>query len=144
MEPSSNNNNQVDPNTFLAFLQEALSLHQEGRSREARKKYESLLRQNPTHPDSLNLFGLLELEEEDEETRREAALHKLRVHHAIVTLENARLRNIRDKLVENEVALEEGRQHLIAARQSLEDAKVVVEALGNFLQVVGRIAALII
>ena len=87
---------------------------------------------------------LLELEDEDEETRTQAALHQLRVQHAIMELENARLLDIRDKLIDNETALEEGRQRLVSARQNFEDATVVIEALGGFLQVVGHIAALII
>lgn len=87
---------------------------------------------------------LLELEEEDEATRQDAALQKLRVHHAIMKLENAKLRDIRDKLVENEADLEAGRQRLVSARQNLDDAKAIIEALGAFLKVVGRVAALII
>lgn len=87
---------------------------------------------------------LLELEEEDQVTREQAAKEQLRVHHAIMRLENARLREIRDKLVENEADLGAGRVRLENARQNLDDARQVLDALSAFLGVVGRVVTLIV
>ena len=48
---------------FSASLQKALSLHQAGQFDEARAIYNSLLQENASHPDALNLAGLLEFED---------------------------------------------------------------------------------
>ena len=55
----------MDSSAFSASLQKALTLHQTGRLDEARSIYEALLKQNPTHPDTSNLAGLLAFEEGD-------------------------------------------------------------------------------
>ena len=44
----------------------------------------------------------LELEEESEEVRKEETKRKLQTQLAILTLENAKLKDIRDKLAANE------------------------------------------
>lgn len=66
------------------------------------------------------------------------------MHHAIMRMENARLREIRDRLVENEADLEAGRLRLESARQNLDDAGHVLNALSAFLGAVGRVVTLIV
>ena len=87
---------------------------------------------------------LIELEDDDVETRTQAALHKINVHHAIVKLENAKLSEIRDKLVENEDDLLAASEGLKKARKNLEQTKAVLEALGTFLGIVARVVKLLI
>ena len=87
---------------------------------------------------------LLELEDEPPAVREQAARDKLRLHHAIVRLENAKLRDIRDKLLENEQALVDGQKRLEAARRDLEKIEDILAAVGSFLDVVGRVAKLIL
>ena len=55
--------------------------------------------------------------------------------------QNAQLATIRDKLIENEIALEEGRQQVSGALKNLQEVEIVLEAVSSFLGVVARVGA---
>jgi hypothetical protein len=84
------------------------------------------------------------LEDEPAKIQLKAAREKLRVQHAIVSLENAILGELRDKLAANEADLEAGRTRLETARQRLEGVAQVVNAVDGFLDVVARVVPLLL
>ena len=85
---------------------------------------------------------MLKLERADEPTRNRAAKELFRVNHAILTLENARLADIRDDLLQNEPALLKGTQRLRKALENLNKVKTVLNAVTGLLSVVGKIVAI--
>ena len=96
-----------------------------------------------TREEMLSAEWTLGLEDETEDTRRQSARILLQVQHAILTLENAKLADIRTKLVANEEALTEGTAKLQQALADIEDTAEVLEAIGAFLQIVGQVASLL-
>ena len=91
----------------------------------------------------LSARWMLSLEDETEDTRRQSARILLQVQHAVLTLENAKLADIRDKLVANEKALADGTVKLQQALNDIEDIAQVLKAIGAFLQIVGQVASLL-
>jgi hypothetical protein len=75
--------------------------------------------------------------------REEAATTLMRVHHAILELQNSKLAAIRDKLLENEASLGEGIASLKKSLRTIEKIGVAVQAIGQFLQIVGRVVKLL-
>ena len=86
---------------------------------------------------------MLTLEDADPASRTSAAQQMLAVNHAIVTLENEQLANIRDKLVANEADLTAGSQSLSAALEDLSKANTVISAVTKFLGTVGKVVTLL-
>jgi len=84
------------------------------------------------------------LEDATAETQLQAAREKLRVQHAIVSLENAILGELRDRLLANEADLQAGRTRLETARQRLEGVAQVLNAVTGFLDVVARVVPLLL
>ena len=83
---------------------------------------------------------LIALEGKPVEVRRDAA-HKLQdVALAILRLENAKLREVRDQLIDNEVDLRRGRESLARARVNLSRVQTVLNAVGKLLGVVAKVA----
>ena len=81
------------------------------------------------------------LEGKPEKTVAKAARELLRVQSARLRLGNAELANIRDKLVENEDALEKGRAQVSKAFLRLQKVKAVLDAVSSFVGVVARVVA---
>ena len=81
----------------------------------------------------------LGLEAADEETRAAAGMELLRVHHAILKLENERLTEIRDALLVNESELVEGTESLSDALHDLSHVEKVLGAVSEVLGVVGKV-----
>jgi hypothetical protein len=73
----------------------------------------------------------------------EAAKALLLVQRARLRLENAELTDIRDKLVENEKELEEGRVQLNKSLERLDQIEVALNAITSVLDVVARIVPLV-
>lgn len=78
-----------------------------------------------------------------EDVATEAAKALLLVQRARLRLENAELAGIRDKLVENERGLDEGRVHLNKALERLDQIEGALNAIGSFLNVVARVVSLV-
>jgi hypothetical protein len=85
----------------------------------------------------------LALEGKPEEIVTKAAKNLLTVQRARLRLQNAELSTIRDKLIENEIALEKGRQQVSGALKNLQEVEIVLEAVSSFLGVVARVVALL-
>jgi hypothetical protein len=77
-----------------------------------------------------------------EDVVNKAAKNLLLVQRARLRLENAELADIRDKLVENEKGLEEGRVHLNKSLERLDQIEGVLNAITSFVDVVARIIPL--
>ena len=71
-----------------------------------------------------------------DEVVSDAAKALLQVQRTRLRLGNAELAEIRDTLIENEEALEEGRQQVSQALQNLHHIKTVLKAVSSFLHVV--------
>ena len=84
----------------------------------------------------------LALEGEDDQTRAQAALLMLRVNHAILTMENTQLADIRDQLRANETGLIEGTESLRDALQDLAKVKSILSTITGFLNIVGRVISI--
>jgi len=67
----------------------------------------------------------------------------LQVQHAILELQNKTLSELREKLVANEKALGEGIESLKKSLKTIENIRVAVQAIGQFLQIVGRVVRLL-
>lgn len=86
---------------------------------------------------------MIALQGADAATQSDAAHQMLAVNHAIVTLENKQLSDIRDQLVANEADLTSGAQELSQALTDLAKVKNVLSAITGFLGVVGKIVPLL-
>ena len=95
-----------------------------------------------TRKSMLSARWVLALEDEDDQTRAQAALHMLRVNHAIFKLESAQLGQIRDALLANEDELVEGTEGLREALQHLERVKSILTTITGFLNIVGRVISI--
>jgi DNA repair exonuclease SbcCD ATPase subunit len=91
----------------------------------------------------LSTSWTLGLETADEETRAAAGKELLRVHHAILKLENEQLAEIRDALLENEAELVAGTESLSDALHDLSRLEEVLGAVSEALAVVGRVVAVL-
>ena len=78
-----------------------------------------------------------------EDVVNEAAKALLLVQRARLRLENAELADIRDKLVENEKGLEEGRVQLNKSLQRLDQIEGALNAITSLVDVVARIVPLV-
>jgi hypothetical protein len=87
---------------------------------------------------------MLSLQSADAATQSDAAHQMLAVNHAIVTLENQQLADIRDQLIANEAALTTGAQDLSQALADLSKVKNVLSAVTGFLGVVGKVVPLLV
>ncbi len=85
----------------------------------------------------------LALEGKPEEVVTQAAKRLLTVQRARLRLQNAQLGRIRDKLIENEIALKEGRQQVSEALKNLQEVENILDAVSSFLGVVARVVVLI-
>jgi hypothetical protein len=72
-----------------------------------------------------------------------AAKTLVQVHHVILELQNQKLADIRDQLVANEKALADGIDALKKSLKTIEKIGVAVQAVGQFLQIVARVAKLL-
>ena len=77
-----------------------------------------------------------------EDVVSEAAKTLLLVERARLRLENAELAEIRDKLVENEKELDEGRVQLGKALERLDQIEGALNAITSFLDVISRVVSL--
>jgi len=93
--------------------------------------------------DMMSTSWLLAIENKDKETIALAATTLLQTQHAIRKLENAQLSDIRDKLLENESALQDGIQSLKSKRANLSQVQSVLAGITGFVKIVGRIIGLI-
>ena len=78
-----------------------------------------------------------------EDVVNDAAKTLLLVQSARLRLENAELADIKDKLVENEKALDEGRVQLNKSLESLDQIENVLNAITSLVDVVARIVPLV-
>ena len=78
-------------------------------------------------------------EEEQDEFRE-----KLKeIEAARLALDNAELKEIANKLKENDKELQEGTQAVNDALQNLQNTQAILQAIGSFLAVVGRIVSFV-
>ena len=73
----------------------------------------------------------------------DAAKKMLAVQRARLRMENAELASILEKLKENEEALLNGKKALEDSLKDLEDVKNVLKMTATFLEIVGRIVAIV-
>ena len=73
----------------------------------------------------------------------DAAKKMLAVQRARLRMENAELASILEKLKENEEALLKGKKALEDSLEDLEDVKNVLQMTAAFLEIVGRIVAIV-
>lgn len=73
----------------------------------------------------------------------DAAKKMLAVQRARLRMENAELTSILEKLKENEEALLKGKQALEDSLKDLEDVKNVLQMTAAFLEIVGRVVAMV-
>lgn len=73
----------------------------------------------------------------------DAAKMMLAVQRARLRMENAELTSILEKLKENEEALLKGKQALEDSLKDLEDVKNVLQMTAAFLEIVGRVVAIV-
>jgi sugar-specific transcriptional regulator TrmB len=73
----------------------------------------------------------------------DAAKKMLAVQRARLRMENAELASILEKLKQNEEALLRGKQALEDSLKDLEDVKNVLQMTSAFLEIVGRIVAIV-
>ena len=73
----------------------------------------------------------------------DAAKKMLAVQRARLRMENAELASILEKLRENEEALLKGEQALEDSLRDLEDVKNVLQMTAAFLEIVGRVVAMV-
>ena len=85
----------------------------------------------------------LALEGRPAEEVAQANKELLRVQKARLQLGNAQLAEIRDKLIANEQALEQGRRQVSEALGNLQKVETALGAVSSFLGVVERIVALV-
>jgi len=78
-----------------------------------------------------------------ESEQKDAARLLFQVHQAIHKMENAKLADIRDKLVANEKALGDGIASLKAALKKIEKIAAAIKAIGQFLAIVARVVKLV-
>lgn len=83
---------------------------------------------------------LLALRDQPREVQRDAALKQLRTQQMILSLENAVLAEIRDQLAAQEQELTKGIAALAKARKNLTSVARVLDALGQVLSIVAKIA----
>ncbi|HEY7690488.1 MAG TPA: hypothetical protein VH835_17435 [Dongiaceae bacterium] len=86
---------------------------------------------------------MLKLRTATSEQKQASAMTLLQVQDAILKLQNAKLADLRDKLTANEQALGEGITSLKSSLRTIESIKVAVLAVGQFLQIVGRVVRLL-
>lgn len=91
----------------------------------------------------LSARWMLTLEKADDETRASAGWELIRVNHAILKLENERLSEIRDGLLENEADLVAGTESLREALGKVERIDEVLESVAEVLEVVARVVAVL-
>jgi hypothetical protein len=77
------------------------------------------------------------------EAALQARRERQRVQQARLALENAQLAAIRDRLVENDQALSEGRRRVQQALANLQAVQEVVAAVSACVEVVGRVVSLV-
>lgn len=82
---------------------------------------------------------LLRMSRQPIEVRKDAAVKRLDVEQAILALGNAELGSIRDKLIENEQELVEGREALEGALEQLNRVKSFLTTLSTVLGTVGKV-----
>jgi hypothetical protein len=87
---------------------------------------------------------VLALEDADAATKKQAAQDLLNTHHKIQELENAELAEIRDKLVQNEKELASAGAKLESTLDGVKTLKAYLTALAKFLEIVARVAPLLI
>ena len=73
----------------------------------------------------------------------EAGKLLLAMQRVRLRLGNARLADIREKLIENEDALNESAQRLNGALDNLQDAQVVLQSAGGFLKIISRVVKIV-
>lgn len=95
-----------------------------------------------TRKSMLSAQWMLSLQDADPASRTSAAQQLLAVNHAIMTLENAQLADIRDALVANEGAITAGAQDVTAALADLGQVKAVISAVSAFLGIVGKLVSI--
>ena len=86
---------------------------------------------------------MLALEGQDDAARVQAALHLLRVNHAALTMENARLATMRDALIANETELISGTASLKGALEDLTKVAPILEMITGVLRSVGKIVTIL-
>lgn len=72
-----------------------------------------------------------------------ARKERQRVQYARLALENAQLAAIRDQLLAHDAPLAQGRQQVAAALQNLQRVEDVVNTVASFVDIVGRVVALV-
>jgi hypothetical protein len=85
----------------------------------------------------------LALEGKPPGVRKKAANLLLSTQEARVRLENAELTQIRDKLLENEEALQVGRQQVMQSLERIQEIETVLKTVSSFIGIVARVVPLL-
>ncbi len=109
-------------------------------SPQARIKQQTLSELRAPRRDMMSGTWLIALASKPLDVRRDAALKLNDVQMAILALENAKLREIKNQLKDNERALRQGRESLARARENLARVQTVLTAVGRLLDLVAQVA----
>lgn len=99
----------------------------------------SKLRNELTTPMFQVILGTKSQEEQDEFRKKLKEIEAARL-----VIDNAELKEIANKLKENDKELQEGTQAVNNTLQNLKNTQAIIQAIGSFLTVVGRIVSFII
>lgn len=91
---------------------------------------------------SAEWFSALDGASEDE--RKAAGMALLRVQSARIQLKTSLTAEIRDELIQQEKALEQGRKALAKALENLGKFKKVLETVNKFLDAIGKVVTLVV
>lgn len=110
----------------------------------AKSREESLRVLRGTRRDMSSAKWLLAVKKQPKKVRREAANRLLDIEQAILALGNAKLTEIRDKLIANEQELRDGREELKKARKRLNQVKTVLGKIDRLLDAVAKVVKFVI
>jgi ribosomal protein L20 len=96
-----------------------------------------------TREDMMSTRWMLKLRAAAQQEKDDHARMLVNVQHAILELENKKLAEIRDQLVANEQAISDGIDALKESLKKIEKIEKTIKAIGQFLQILGRVAKLV-
>ena len=96
-----------------------------------------------TRKQMMSTLWMEEMKTASVQDQQNAARLLLQIQHAILEMQNAKLADIRDKLVVNEKALGDGIDSLKKALKTIQNIRVAIQAIGQFVQIVGRVVKLL-
>lgn len=93
--------------------------------------------------DMMSTRWMLKLKTATQQEKDNHARTLVKVQHTILELENKKLADIRDDLIANEQAISKGIDDLKKSLRTIEKIEKAIKAIGQFLQILGRVAKLV-